>query len=266
MQSLKKITLKERVNVYLPKDVFDKIKYLCRKISKVEWSGILLYDIEGTIKDPENMRIILKDIIPMDRGSETYTEFEFNKNGIDKYIDYIEKNEQAMYWYQGLIHSHNSMAVFFSGTDMEELEENSNAHNFYLSMIVNNAMDMTAKIGFIASTDKVCYTALDENGKPYNPALNTADNKLFLIYDCDIIAEDNEILIDDIDFIKNVEDILKPKQQKLPLFTSGYSRPQYYDENDVDIDDDIMPDYNHFDYDYFNMNNRKNFNFKKNRK
>ena len=53
------------------------MKYLCKAIPEVEWSGILLYEVKGSIKDAKNMSLIVKDIIPMDKGSHTYTEYNF---------------------------------------------------------------------------------------------------------------------------------------------------------------------------------------------
>ena len=32
----------------------EKIHYLCSKISEVDWSGILLYSVKGSIKEPKN--------------------------------------------------------------------------------------------------------------------------------------------------------------------------------------------------------------------
>src|SRR5690606_24878523 len=90
-----------------------------------------------------------------------------------------------------LIHSHNNMKVFFSVTDMAELDDNSPSHNFYLSLIVNNVMDFMAKISFIATAEikgEVDYVALDEDGNEYkieSTVLRAKKEKLF-IYDCSI--------------------------------------------------------------------------------
>jgi hypothetical protein len=160
----------------MPDDTLNKIKYLCREIAKVEWSGILLYSVEGTIREPEKMIITLQDIIPMNKGTQAYTEYNFNEKKrdssgyADRHIDYIEENEHALEWHLGHIHSHNTMAVFFSGTDMSELDDNSASHNFYLSLIVNNFMDFTAKVAFRATAEykiSMPYIALDENGNKY---------------------------------------------------------------------------------------------------
>lgn len=46
------------------------------------------------------------------------------------------------------------MDVFFSGTDKQELVTNSEHHNFYLSLIVNNRNEMTAKVAFRTKIEK----------------------------------------------------------------------------------------------------------------
>jgi hypothetical protein len=54
------------------------------------------------------------------------------------------------------------MNVFFSGTDMGELNDNSPKHNIYLSLIVNNYLDMTAKLAFIGKP--YSYVCKDDKG------------------------------------------------------------------------------------------------------
>lgn len=77
----KKVCLKrlEITDIQLPvvisKKVYDQIKYLCKEISTEEWSGSLFYKVEGSIKNPEEMKITLESILPMNKGSVSYTEY-----------------------------------------------------------------------------------------------------------------------------------------------------------------------------------------------
>ena len=73
----------------MPEKVLNQIQYLCQQIPKVEWSGILFYKVEGSIKDPENMKIILEDILPMHKGTKAYTEYSFD----ERVIEYMMNNE-----------------------------------------------------------------------------------------------------------------------------------------------------------------------------
>jgi len=67
----------------MPLKVLHQIQHLCKEISKVEWSGVLFYKTEGSIKDPENMVITLEDILPMHKGTGTYTEYSFGPEVVE---------------------------------------------------------------------------------------------------------------------------------------------------------------------------------------
>ena len=212
----------DTIQVIMSELILDKIKYLCREISKVEWSGIILYTVVGTIQKPKEMSLILQDIIPMNKGTQVYTEYQFNEKKRDssdyddRMIDYFCENPKALEedWKMGHIHSHNTMNVYFSSTDISELEDNCPSHNFYFSLIVNNFMEFTAKVAFLATIETVVtapYKTLDESGEEYiisSSKLSVKKNRMFM-YDCEIEApETKKILVDDI-FFNSVKDIIK---------------------------------------------------------
>jgi hypothetical protein len=200
----------------MPLEVLHQIQYLCRLISKVEWSGALFYTTEGSIEDPSTFKITLKTILPLDMGSQAYTEYNLD----DRFMDFIEEDfEERCTWKLGHIHSHNSMAVFFSGTDMAELNDNAPAHNFYLSLIVNNAMDFMAKVAFIGEAKRdikqVPYTAKNVQGQDYiieKQDFEVNLQKLF-IYDCEIDAPLIKAEVD-AQFAEQVAKIMEPKPVK----------------------------------------------------
>jgi len=200
----------------MPKEVLHQIQYLCKKISKVEWSGALFYTTEGSIENPETFKITLKTILPLDMGSQAYTEYSLD----DRFMDFIEEDfEERCTWKLGHIHSHNSMAVFFSGTDMAELNDNAPAHNFYLSLIVNNAMDFLAKVAFIGEAKRdikqVPYTAKNVQGHDYvieKQDFEVNTQKLF-IYDCEMITPLVQEVVSE-SFAAQVAKIMEPKPVK----------------------------------------------------
>lgn len=206
-----------KVKVVMPEKVLNQIKYLCKEIHAVEWSGILYYSIDGSIKDPGNMTLTLQSILPMHKGTQSYTEYSFD----ERVVNFMMEEEDAMDWKMAHIHSHNNMAVFFSGTDWGELEDNAPNHNFYLSLIVNNRMDFCAKVCFIADTDteevKLSYFAKDEHGNRYEygkHAVTTKKDKL-IVYDCDIKTP--ELNKPDESFMKSVAHIIeKAKPKHIP--------------------------------------------------
>lgn len=202
----------------MPDDFLAKIKELCRVISAVEWSGILLYETVGSIQDISTMEIHLKDVILMDKGSKAYTEYTFTEKKrdqsgyTDRHIEYTEEVEDAVFWQIGHIHSHNTMNVFFSGTDMDELKDNADSHNFYLSLIVNNALDFEAKIAFMAKVKMTIdaeFMALDENGIPYlhstKPMIVTSSK--MIVYDT-YVESSKGIETEESFFQRNLRDVL----------------------------------------------------------
>lgn len=139
----------QRGKLIISRRIFDLISQMHVASVGKEWSGIPIYSVNGSYADVENLSIEILDIVPMNIGSATYTEFNFNL-AEDKYLG--EKLAWAMdnNLPYGCIHSHNSMTTFFSGTDTDDLHENSEKMDAYLSVIVNykhNLSDWCAKVG-----------------------------------------------------------------------------------------------------------------------
>lgn len=129
--------------ILVPIHVEKKIRVLCREIHNVEWSGVLFYKINGSFED-NNLQVECVDIYQMDEGSSTYTEFNMSADVMNYMIDHPELMQPTVY--QGLIHSHGSMATFFSGTDTSTLLSEGSDINHFVSLIVNNAGKYTAGI------------------------------------------------------------------------------------------------------------------------
>lgn len=149
----------------------------------------------------------------MDKGTGVYTSYDLD----NRFIDYLMEDPKRMKYKVGHIHSHNVMNVFFSGTDMAELNDSAPAYNYYLSLIVNNYMEMTAKVAFVANAtatiQKVDYLSLDETGQPY--AMEQKDftfqkQKLY-VYNCDITVPSVDISVEE-SFSKQVATLLIPKK------------------------------------------------------
>lgn len=120
--------------------------FLCQTINDIEWSGVLfIKKVEGELENPETLKFEAIDMYLMDIGSHTYTEFEYGPELVNAY----DENEELMG--EGvrtaMIHSHHNMPVYFSGTDVEELEDNTPEDvDMYLSLIVNNKFQWKCKI------------------------------------------------------------------------------------------------------------------------
>lgn len=125
----------------IPEEVEKKIRYICQQIWKEEWSGTLFYKPEGKFEDG-TLAIRCVDIYVMDIGTAAYTEFDMSPD----VISYMTDNPELLNCQMGLIHSHNNMSTFFSGTDTATLKEEGMDRNHFVSLIVNNEGTYTAAI------------------------------------------------------------------------------------------------------------------------
>lgn len=153
METSQKVPMKKGSTTYkiiIPAGVERLIRFLCERVWDTEWSGVLFYTPTGNFEDG-SLEIHCKDILPMDVGSTTYTEFNMSPD----VISYMAQKPELLDCKMGLIHSHNNMSTFFSGTDMSTLQEEGNERNHFVSLIVNNAGKYTAAI-----TRKIKYTSV----------------------------------------------------------------------------------------------------------
>lgn len=145
-QPTKIINLVQKSGTYnykliIPAEVERKIRFACQKVWSTEWSGTLFFTHEGSF---ENNDLVIRcvDIYIMDIGTQAYTEFDMNPD----VIAYMCENPELLDCQMGLIHSHNNMSTFFSGTDTATLKEEGRDRNNFVSLIVNNAGSYTAAI------------------------------------------------------------------------------------------------------------------------
>lgn len=145
-QPMKVISLVQKSGTYnykliIPAEVERKIRFACQKVWDTEWSGTLFFTHEGSF---ENNDLVIRcvDIYIMDIGTQAYTEFDMNPD----VISYMCENPKLLDCQMGLIHSHNNMSTFFSGTDTATLKEEGRDRNNFVSLIVNNAGTYTAAI------------------------------------------------------------------------------------------------------------------------
>lgn len=128
------------IKLIIPAYVENKIRRLCSEISTTEWSGVLFYTTKGTYE--KDLVVTCEDILLMDVGTATYTEFNMSP----EVIAYMAEHPESLDYQQGLIHSHNNMSTFFSGTDKDTLQKEGNDRNHFVSLIVNNEGTYTAAI------------------------------------------------------------------------------------------------------------------------
>lgn len=134
--------------IVIPENVEYIIRKFCSNVPNNEWSGTLFFTFEGDFNSPE-FKIICKDFLLMDLGSGAFTEFVEDGTA----MDYMVQHPELLDCQMGLLHSHDTMATFFSGTDTHTLQVEGFDRNNFVSLIVNNAGVYSAAI-----TRKVEYT------------------------------------------------------------------------------------------------------------
>ena len=127
----------------IPEEVEAKIRHLCNRVHDVEWSGTLFYKAEGSMEN-KDFKVICVDIFPMDIGTQGFTQYNESADVVSYMVEHPELLQDGIY--QGLIHSHNNMPTFFSGTDTNTLISEGTDTVHFVSLIVNNAGKYTAGV------------------------------------------------------------------------------------------------------------------------
>lgn len=199
-KSLSLIDRRSTYKLIIPDLVQRKIREWCYHFPTKEWSGTLFYTVEGSFED-NSLVITCKDIYVSDIGSATYTEFDHSTD----IVTYQAMND-LLDCYTGLIHSHNQMATFFSGTDRNTLIDEGMNMPHFLSLIVNNAGVYTAKITRRVSlqTSKITYPTF--GGESKSEEVESTINEYLEAFPLEIdVQEDTSIRDEVAERIKEIE-------------------------------------------------------------
>ena len=189
-----------------------KIREWCYNFPTKEWSGTMFYTVEGNFEDG-SLTITCVDIYVSDIGSGTYTEFDHTSDIVNYQIE-----NNLLDCYTGLIHSHNQMATFFSGTDRNTLIEEGMTMPHFVSLIVNNAGKYTAKITrrVLLEAVKISYPTFNDGHKTEDAESNI--NEYIEAFPLDIEIEEDTSIKDEVSKrIKEIEEFKKTKEASTPI-------------------------------------------------
>ncbi len=104
------IEIKEEGTLIITEHFLNQLKYVCSKISEVEWSGLVFFTTTGEPKDLKSFAITPYYIHLMDKGTEGSTEFDDDGSAKELYetMPELDPFEGTGYRY-GKIHSHHTM-------------------------------------------------------------------------------------------------------------------------------------------------------------
>ena len=130
----------------IPKKIHNKYTYLLNRFKDLEWSGPAWYKVK-TDKDgfPTEWRIV--HFHPLDLGSHAATEWEAKDLAkiLKETYNTVPSLKKS---YMGLIHSHNTMGAFLSGTDTDTIQDMAPDEGFYGSLVVASAGKALHAFGF----------------------------------------------------------------------------------------------------------------------
>lgn len=209
------------------------IREWCRLSPNNEWSGVLFYDINGSFVN-NDIEFTAKDFYVLDIGSSTFTSYEMTPE-VCSYM--IEHN--LLDYKTGLIHSHDTMAAFFSGTDNETLRKEGGDSCHYLSLVVNNEGKYVARVTrkiteTITGRKKINFQSYDDTSFETDGDEVITERTVIQYFNLNIIMPDNDN--PSVNEIKNRYTELKAtKHQK---FSSLYDTKTFGGGNDFDYYDD----------------------------
>ena len=222
----KEIPIGKIGKLILTSNIQEIINYLHMTVGAKEWSGILFYKLtKGNIKNLKDLEFTADFLYPMNIGSSTYTEFNYNGEVINAYDIYEDGMEAST----GMVHTHHNMSTFFSNTDQNELKDNAKNFNYYISLIVNFDGNYCAKIALPTESEtKTKVNCKDSEGKIFTK-LFTQNEKQILIGELDIVKESNALapqwLVD-----RQIELV---KKNVRPTITTPFSYGSFKDKNTV---------------------------------
>jgi len=173
-------------------------------------------------------------LYPMDIGNGGYTEFDNYEDILELFDDHPEWEDDK--YTHGLMHSHNTMGTFFSGTDQSTQIDGASSHTMFLSIITNNKSEIIARL----STPMSFYQKSVVAGVTQEIEDSfVADIKAEIItintkYDDELILERHQQLKDAV-----------AESSKIQTINSGYQRNYYnYGQQGIWDTDGFYGDYN----------------------
>jgi hypothetical protein len=134
------------------------IDSLHSSIGDKEWSGILFYKLtKGNLNLLQDLVFTAEFFYPMNIGEGASTSYDLNSDPSlgEDVVKAFDIYEGALECSTGYMHTHHSIGAFFSGTDFDEIKQNSKLYNYYISLVVDFRETYKAKIAIPTKTEVV---------------------------------------------------------------------------------------------------------------
>lgn len=171
--------------------MWNKVNFFLNKFPSTEWSGPAWYKPHYKKGEKYPVGFTLVHFHPVDLGHATATTIEAEDTAkiLQKTWKKYPETEKCM---MGIIHSHHTMGAYFSGTDINCLEDNAPEKNFYCSTVVASKKD---KFAFAISYQDQYGQVHVHEAKPENVKLIMPEDKTHVkewVYIADKIKKKKE--------------------------------------------------------------------------
>lgn len=156
----------------------------------------------------------------MNIGSGAYT--EFNTESPDEMIDMYETVDPEAKMKRGMIHTHHNMQAFFSGTDMDEIIDNAEHYDYYLSLVVNMSGKYVAKIAVATKAPKYKIKISNLNNK----YITIGEKEEVVIINLDIELESDKVTLERYNKVKKAYQEAEKKKTMYIGNNHNYYVPQ----------------------------------------
>lgn len=231
---------KTTFKLIIPDSVEHTIREWCRLSPNNEWSGTLFYTIDGSFEN-NDIEFTAKDFYVSDIGTSGFTKYKVTP----EICNYMMEHD-LLDCKTGLIHSHDSMSAFFSGTDSDTLKKEGLDSCHYLSLVVCNNGPYVARVTrhikeTFEGTKKINYLTYDDTNIVSEDEVSIVERECIEYFNLDIEIEKSYKSIDDEVLARYNELKASPNayknQNSYPKSVNNYSN-YYYNQWLKDDDDD----------------------------
>ena len=179
---------KDSYKLIIPERVEKMIREWCSLSPNNEWSGTLFYTVEGSFEN-KDLVLTAQDFYVLDIGTSGFTRYKVTPEICNYMIEHDLLDCKT-----GLIHSHDTMNAFFSGTDSTTLKEEGIDSCHYLSLVVCNRGPYVARITrrvkeTIEGVRRVSYPSYDDTVIESTEEVNFGEKEVVEYYNLSIEVE-----------------------------------------------------------------------------
>lgn len=183
--------------------------------------GVFIYKTKG--KFPTNSFVAEGvDVFLMSRGEPSEVGIDslnsyHGKNLINDIIDHDYEEYQRC-----IIHSHHGMSTGFSSTDTNQLKQWASTNPYYMSIVINNALEFTAKIAIKSTEVYKGYSYIKDLNNKQIKIPKTFERESYQTVELNVVVDYPEYMISVNDRIKNIQ------EYKIPTLAYDSQWNDYY--------------------------------------